>query len=154
MGVGLTRSDNIIRRAVIHGSPNDRQSDRQVHAPTKRHGFERDQSLVVIHGHHDVIRSANGRPEQRIGRQGAGGLDSASSGQANRGPNDRLLFVTQDSVFACMWIERGDADTRTSDVEIVLHGLMSEVNGRHHALNRQGPGNLLKRQMRGHKQNF
>ena len=139
---------------MIDRGANDRQPDREVHAATERHGFERDQPLIVIHGNHHVIRSANRGAEQGIGRKGERRVNPGAPGKTNGRCNAVLLFVAEQPVFARVRIESRHADTRLQDLEIVFHGAMSESNGLKHALGRQGVGNVPEGQVRRHKQNF
>src|SRR5687768_13221672 len=67
--VGLVLPGDVIARTVVRGSANDRESGCEIYPVFKGNGFERDQSLVMIHSEHSIILSVLSRAKKTIRRK-------------------------------------------------------------------------------------
>ena len=69
-------------------------------------------ALVMVHGNHSIklaIQSAN---EQSIRGDRSHDIDPFGPGLFDGRSNGRLLFITEETVFAGMWVQAGHGNSR------------------------------------------
>ena len=80
--------------------------------------LDRDERLVVIHGHSHVVGLARRGVEQGVGGIGAGHVEALAPGRRDGGHDDVDLLAAHGAVFSGMGIEAGDGDARPRHAEI------------------------------------
>ncbi len=95
---------------MIDRRPDNRQTDGHIDPSIETREFNRDMSLIVIHGD-DKIELPSGRPvKEGIGRNGAYGIDPLGPGRCHRRSDLFLLFPAKDPLLPGMGIEAGHSD--------------------------------------------
>lgn len=101
---------------MVRAGARFRQAEGDVHGVVEIEEFERDESLVVIHGDDGVEVTAGGVAEHGIGHGGAGEDRIGRGVQTFDGRLDEARFlIAEGSVFAGVGIEAGNGDARPGD---------------------------------------
>ena len=101
--------------SVIGGGADDRQAEGDIHARIKRHRFEEDERLVVVHRHIPVARGGTMREqpgEGRVGDEWTDDVISRLTADLNGGGDDLLLLISEEPVLSRMGIECQNSDPR------------------------------------------
>src|SRR5579872_3579861 len=104
---------DIERGAMVGRSPDEWQSDRDVHRAIKLQRLERDQALIMIHSHSRIeTKSAIAFDKCSVRRERPVRIDAAFARALDRRRDDALLLVAEDPIFAGVRIEAEHADAR------------------------------------------
>ena len=102
---------------MIDRRPHDWQPERHIHRLAERDELHRNQPLIVVTGDHDVEVAAPCADEHRVCRKGTRHVDAAGAAGSDCGRDDRLLFASEQTVLAGMWIESGHGNPRPRSPE-------------------------------------
>src|SRR5690349_6068881 len=97
---------------MIDRGPDDWQSERHVDCAAKRHELDRNQSLVVIAGHHRVELTAHGAHEYRIRRKWSADVDPSGPLSVDRGRENVVVLTANDTMLPGVGIQTSDAKPR------------------------------------------
>lgn len=148
-GIGQAATGEVIRRSVIGGRADKRQTQGPVHSGGEGHGFERTQALIVIHGNHHFAGSLQGLVEKGVRRHRAHRRISSVPvlGRDRRGDHANLL-VAQQPAFTGMRVQPADTHALAWQMKETASqaGL---ADGPAHGGFGDGGGNLAERQVGG-----
>jgi hypothetical protein len=116
-GIGTSFPGNVIGGAVVHGCPDNGQSQGDIHPVLEMNQLKGNQSLVMVHAHHGITTGLYGVIEHRI--RGHGPLNIQAlvlCGFDSRG-NDSLFFMTEKTGFSGMGIQSGHGQAGGFNIE-------------------------------------
>ena len=102
---------------MVRRCPHERQTERHVDGAVEGQRLDRDQRLVVIHRHDDIVTGTGGGVEQRIGGVRPGDRDVLRAQASQRRHDDVDILATDVAPFTGMRIEAGDGDAWRGEAE-------------------------------------
>ena len=108
---------------MIYGRADERQPEVDADALGPVIYLDGDVSLVVIHGDYGVELAVYRLVEHGVGRDGAGGVYTALARQFDGGSYLGCLLVAYQPAIGCVWVERGDSDTRSVESPVAEAGV-------------------------------
>ncbi len=115
-------------RAVVGRRAHDRQPGRVVDATLEGQRLERNQTLIVVHGHHGVVEPVGTDPEEAVGRERSEDQIAPTAGFFERG-NDRLvLLAAQHAPVAGMRVQAEHRDLGPIDPEILNQAVVNDLD--------------------------
>src|SRR5579872_5929667 len=129
---------DIERGAMVGRSPDEWQSDRDVHRTIKLQSLERDQALIMIHSHSRVEAEVRAvAHECGIRGQRPERLDALLACAPDCRCDDARLLIAEKSVLAAVWIETEHADARIDGAFVLAQMPMENRDGVAHIFLRQ-----------------
>src|SRR5258705_1437015 len=95
---------------MVGRGTNNRQSCSKVYTAFKRQRFERNQSLVVIHGKHSIETAEAARTKKSISRVGTKTINAIIKHCLNGRSNYFLFFIAQQSTVSAVRINSKNRD--------------------------------------------
>src|SRR3990172_2298783 len=141
---------NIVGSTVVNRGPYKGKPYGYIDRFPKGEELDRDQSLVMIHGDHDIIVALLGLIEEGICRERVTDIQTLPPCLKDGRHNLIPLFFTEQLPLSGMRVKRGYGDPRGMVIK-VSHGLMGKTDGSQHIPPFNMPRDILERHMSGHQ---
>src|SRR5690606_27636679 len=149
-GVGNSLAGDIEGGAVVDARADERQPHRNVYAIFNSKVFDRNQSLVVVLGNHNVELPAACPPEEGVAWPGAADVQPGFAGQVDSRFDDFDFFRAETSVFAGVRVQSCHRDTGLGDTSLQT-GSLGQPDGLELTLDRDVIEYIPQGQMYGHQ---
>lgn len=127
-GIGDVFTCDVEGGAMVDRGANDGDAERHINRGLEVEQLHGNVSLVVVHGHDQIMRAACGAEEDGVRGDGTFAVDAAGAAGFDCGLNELTVFGAEESVLACVGIEAADGDAGMRFAE-EFHGLVAKLDG-------------------------
>lgn len=131
--IGDAAAGDVVGATVIGRGANDGKADSGVHPVSKAGEFDRDETLIVIHGDDNIEFATAGTEENGVGGVWTGGIKML--GGTDGWDDDVVFFGAEGAGFAGVRVESAHCDARLRDAQLAtrevgkFYGCFDAIDG-------------------------